>query len=98
MGEWLQYALSFVLVVTIPFAWKENNSWWFTIIKFYLFIAPFVFAMLGVLIVFTGPIYALYGFTHPEFLPVTIFYTYVITILVILDFLPQKYKRILETL
>jgi hypothetical protein len=72
----LPIIFGFVFIFIVPQLWKEENSWWFAILKFWFGILPFMFAAAGIFVMFLGPIYALAGLFYIEYLPVTLLYVY----------------------
>ena len=87
-----------IVFIGIPQAFKETNSWWFIIIKFWLFLFPAFFTVFGVLAFFIGPITAILGIFLEEYLWVTLLYIYTIAILILSDFINKKYNNWLDKL
>lgn len=88
----------FIVVILLPQAWKEDNSFWFAPIKFWFGIFPFMCAAIGIFCVFVGPIYALVGLFYWEFSPITILYLYVFGGFYLIAYINNKYDNILDRL
>jgi len=57
-----------------PQVWREDNSWWFAIVKFWLYTMPKFYAVVGVLFL-VGPAYAIVGiFYHGYYSIATVLY------------------------
>lgn len=87
-----------IALISFPQAWREENSWWFAIIKFWFFLLPLMLSAFGVLAFFAGPIYAIGGIFYMEALPVTILYAYTGLALFVVHKINQKYNNMLEKL
>jgi hypothetical protein len=87
------YILGIVLFIAIPQAWKEDNSWWFAIIKFYLVIFPFMLGAFGVIGFGGGPIFAIAGIFDSNYMGFTLFYAYFIIMGLIVMYLTDRYKN-----
>lgn len=84
--------LLIILGILGPQAWREDSTFIEAIFKFWLFVLPLFLGSLGILMVFTGPILALYGLFNTEFIGFTIFYVY-FTFLVLLQ---CKYPKLIN--
>lgn len=78
-----------------PALFKEDNSYLFSIFKFWLFIFPMFFSIIGIFFFFTGPIYAVVGLFDSEYRWLSYLYGYMlIMVLIHCSLNPQQREKL----
>ena len=91
--------VSIIVIFLVPQAWREDNSWWFAIIKFWFFILPLMFCLSGIFLFFVGPIFALRGiFIHDGSEIVTLIYLWITCLILIYQYSNEKFKKLIDEL
>lgn len=90
--------IGLAVFIGVPMAFKENNSWWFAIIRFWVFTLPLFFALMGIMIFFVGPVYALLGLAYSEYSLITVGYIYVFIVFISVKFINRRFSNILKTI
>lgn len=81
-----------------PALFKEGNSYLFSIFKFWLFIFPMFFSIIGVFFFFMGPIYAVVGLFDSEYRWLSYLYVYMLIMVSIYCFLNTQQREKLASL
>lgn len=88
-----------VVFFVFPLAWRENNSWWFSVIKFWFGIFPAVIGCLGIMFFGIGIFAAIEGLINLNGnLLFTFIYFWLIILFSFAMILPKKTLKKLNTL
>ncbi len=88
-----------IVVVGMPQAWKERNSWWFSVVKFWFWFFPLMMCALMIVVIFAGPLVAIHGLFYWGYSTIITFaYLYVCIGMYIETKLSNKQKDFLDTL
>lgn len=94
------YVWTTLIIITmfigIPQIWKEENSWYIAIIKFWFILLPGMGAITGIFIFFLGPIHAILGLFMMKYVWVTILYIYMGIVLFTIQKINARYDNILK--
>ena len=103
-NEFKIYAIAIIavgVIIGVPQMFKDNNSWWFIIFKFWLFLFPSAFVLMGIFAFLVGPVMAIIGLLDQQYSAITLLYIYVIVMFIIVEYIrivKPEWRKKLDTI